>query len=450
MAQQKWNLGDIRPPERSARPPQRRPMQDMVTTAPHTASPRMLSETDTEDYPSRPDPIPSRTTHSRRKGKKLFIGLTILSVILIGFVTTLFFQGAELTIYPKTKDVSVQATFTAYQQPASDMLGFELLSLDETGERTVAATGSEQVAERATGEITIYNTFSAEPQRLVQKTRFEAPDGRIFRITEPVVIPGYTINAAKEKVPGTVTAKITADDTGDAYNIAATRFTIPGFKDSPQFDTISAESKAPMHGGFVGRKLIVDDAELARTKDTIRAELQDKLIARLKNERPAGFVLYDTAARIRFESLPSTEAGNNQATIRERAVLEAPLFADADFARYVAQNTVVGYQNEDVRIDNASSLTFAYTAGDSANAPQNWDKTEFTLSGNAKIVWKYDQEKLRQELVGVSKATLPAILLRYQPAIERATTVMRPFWKRSFPRDPKKIRVVEMLGSQTP
>ncbi len=451
MAQQKWNLGDIRPAaERSARPRTKSPMQDVVPPSAYSAPVHTAVSLSEEDMADHDEYQMAEKTTKRKlpRGKRMH--LIVIAIVLffgIGFLATLFLQGAEITVYPKSKAVTVQATLSAYQQPNTGTLGYELLTLEETGERTVDATGSEEVEELAKGEITIYNTFSSEPQRLIKSTRFEAKDGHVFRIADSVVIPGYTTNASKEKVPGTLTTRVSADGTGDSYNIAPTRFTIPGLKGSPQFDTMYAESKASMQGGFKGTRLIVEASVLASSTETIKLELKDKLLARLKSEQPAGFIVYSAGARIRFSSLPSESTGDKQATLKEHAVLEAPMFADADFARYVAQNTVVGYQNEDVRIEDPQSLAFSYASSSVHSEPMSWNKIDFSLAGTAKIVWTYDQEKLRQLIVGASKSDLTGILLKYQPAIERATTVIRPFWKQSFPKDAKKIKIIEVIDT---
>jgi hypothetical protein len=454
MPQQKWNLGDIRAPERGAPKREvrtrgrRTAMQDVVPAHAPPHEPIDVSEEYTADRQAGRESRLWRRRGTRGKKKK-WIVLVVLAVVAVGITMSLFGQGAELTVYPKFKDVTVDATFTAHQNPEVNMLGYELLSLDETGERTVAATGSEPAEERATGEITLYNTFSKEPQRLIKNTRFESKDGLIFKIQDPVVIPGYTMNGT-EKTPGSATAKVFAEAVGDKYNIAPSRFTIPGLKGTPQFDGMYAESKAPMAGGFTGTRLIVEPSVLEQQREAIRSELRDKLTKRLESERPAGFVLYDAATQIKFESLPSTDAGEKKATIRERAVIEAPLFAESDLARYLAQNTVVDYKNEDVRIDNPQSLTFSYATASSTAPMASAASINFKLSGKAKIVWTYDMEKLRNDLKGVTKDGLPAVLLKYQPAIERATTVMRPFWRRSFPDNPAKIKITEVVGSPSP
>jgi len=47
--------------------------------------------------------------------------------------------------------------------------------------KTYPASGSDFVERGATGIITIYNDFSSDPQDLVATTRFETPDGKIYR-----------------------------------------------------------------------------------------------------------------------------------------------------------------------------------------------------------------------------------------------------------------------------
>ena len=448
MAQQKWALGDIRP------------AQHGMVEREHRSRSRQRGEDappsdrgDGSDFSAPGESAAPRSGRrrapARGRRKLLFLSLFVLILAGIGFLSTLFFKGAELIVYPKLKEVTVQATFTAFKAPEAGALGYELLTLEETGERTIAATGVEKVSDQARGEITLYNSFSTEPQRLIKNTRFESPDGKIFKIQDSVTVPGYTTDTGGGKAPGATTAKVFADTAGDAYNIGPAHFTIPGLKDTPQFDTMYAESKAPMQGGFVGDKLIVEPTELIKVQEAVRAELTDRLLGRMRTERPAGFELYESAARVRFESLPSVDAGEKQATLREKAVLEAPLFAEDDFARYLAKNTVVEYKDEPVRLDNPQSLTFSYVAATSSDAAPRWDKIDFTLSGNAKIVWTYDTEKLRSDIAGAAKADVSSILLSYQPAIERATAIMRPFWKRSFPDNPEKIKIVEMLDAPT-
>jgi hypothetical protein len=61
--------------------------------------------------------------------------------------------------------------------------------------------------------------------------------------------------------------------------------------------------------------------------------------------------------------------------------------------------------------------------------------------GNASIVWKYDENALMSELVGMSKGDLKNIISKF-PAIARADVILKPFWKKTFPKDAKDISIV--------
>ncbi|MCD5381791.1 MAG: hypothetical protein LR017_00565 [Candidatus Pacebacteria bacterium] len=445
---QKWNLQDIKPPERpqrsSARPKaSNRPQQDMVRPT------------------RRPAHEPSHTEHTddvttleildggASKRKRVFTAAIVAALILGGgfFMSTLL-SGAEITVYPKFKDATVQATFTAHRTPGAGELSYELLTIEADGERQVSATGQEEVSERAMGDIFIYNAYSTDTQRLIKNTRFESPEGLIFRINESVVVPGATKDADGKLVPGVITATVFADGTGEQYNIAAGQFTIPGLKGSEQYDKMYATSNTGFMGGFEGKRFIIDDDELTTAKQALQLELRNALLARIDEERPAGFVLYPDAVTFAFDTLPATEYGNELATIKERARLQVPIFKESEFAAYLAKNTVAGYEGAPVALPDPFTLTFAYTSPTTTTsdiAPHT--ELSFNLAGQSRIVWQYNDAALLNDITGVSKTALPNVLSGY-PAIERAEAVVRPFWKQAFPDTVSEIEVHTVIGDK--
>ena len=427
----KWNLQDIRPPERNRKPARRAPVS------------RARNKRDEERVEEVPQETRRRSKKSGWSKKKIRIIAVILVVGIAGFALTSLFRGADVTVYPKFKDVTVQAAFTAHQNPEAGQLGYELLTLEENGEAVVTATGQEEVAERARGTITVYNEFSSGPQRLIKNTRFESSNGLVYRIPESIVVPGFTRDADDTITPGSITTEVFSDGTGEAYNIAPTRFTIPGLEGGDQFDLMYAQSAETFTGGFEGMRFILDEAELAKVQGELHEDLRTKLLERLGEERPAGTVFFEDAITFTTESLPSTQEGDNTARISEKVRLTVPVFVDTAFAGYIAQNTIAGYEGEEVRIEDTGTLTFSYP-GTTTTDISSRNSIDFGLSGNARVIWLYDQEQLQSDLVGVSKTALPSVLGKY-PAIERAEAVVRPFWRRSFPDNPKHIEVTEVL-----
>jgi hypothetical protein len=324
--------------------------------------------------------------------------IVAVCIIGAGIFVNMLLGGATVTVYPKMKDLSVQADITAKANPQAGELGYELLTLEATGERQVKASGTEEVEEHATGKIFVYNT-GATPQRLIKNTRFETTDGLIFRITESIEVPPL-----KDGTPGMVAADVFADGTGEQYNIPPQRFTIPGLKDTEQFDAMYGESTTAFTGGFAGERYILDDAELAAAKDALHTELRTTLLARLKTERPAGFVAYDDAVAISFESLPATEAGDSLATIQERGRLQVPLFKEDAFAGFLAAQGMADYAGEPVKVLDPSTLQFAYTSTSTPNSDiSGYPELAFTLKGPARLVWQIDEAELKDELKALRK-----------------------------------------------
>jgi len=467
---QKWNLQDIVPPDRARRSatrratpaPQQAPVRDL-REAPPVRRPSMREEMvhapsvppvyeEPTTFPAPPaydqtDEVVSRLeiTDGRlaRMRRYIFVGVAAVVVAFIGFGATILLSGAEVSVTPKTHSTTVQATFEAKLQPATGELGYELLTLEEKGERQVAANGQETVSEKAVGSIVISNAFSTTPQRLIKNTRFESTGGLIYRITDSVVIPGYkTVNGAVEA--GTVSAEVVADGAGEPYNTTSGRLTIPGLKGSDQYEKMYADvGEKGIAGGFEGTKFIIDETELSTTRQKLQTELRDKLLARIETERPNGFVAFKDAITFTYESLPAENAGDKAAKLKERALLHIPLFNESAFASFIAKSTVPAYKGELVRLENPSSMTFKYQ-GSALEDVSTKEMISFVLSGPTRIIWRFDEMALKKDLVGTDESSLMTLLAKY-PGIDKAKAVVRPIWKGSFPSNPDEIKITETL-----
>lgn len=444
---QKWNLGDIRPagapkpqvPREFAERP--RAKQDIAPRAPRPEAPQPITPSFDDSDLSSIDIIDGTEAKKRRA---VITGGIVALIVILAITTNMLLGGATVTLNPKVRDVSVQSDFTIHKEPKADELGYELLTLEATGERQVKASGKEEVSERAEGKLFVYNTKSTSPQRLIKNTRFEK-DGLIFRIKESIEVPAVTKDAKGNLVPGSVVADVFADAPGEKYNVNPGRFTVPGLKDSEQYDSIYGESTVAFAGGFEGEKYIIDEQELNTAKQALHVDLRDKLLARLKEEKPAGFVVYDGAVTFVYEDLPSTEYGDSLATIKEKAKLLVPMFKESEFATYIAKQSVPDYTGDRVALQDTTALTFTYQdpliMQRDISASSSLD---VSLRGNAKIVWQFDADKLKEELKGISKNSGTAVFATY-PSISKAQAEVRPFWKSSFPDDPKDIEILTII-----
>ena len=439
---QKWNLQDIRPAGTQKQPPRdvgvRRPQQDI---APRATKPEPVQAFDDSDLAS----IEIVDGNGVKKKRVVITAIAALIIVGTGFFVNVLLGGADVTVHPKIKDVSVQANITAYTEPQVGELGYELLSLESVGEKQVKAAGKEAVSEKASGKIFVYNTKSTSPQRLIKNTRFESKDGHIFRIQESIEVPGASKDAKGNLVPGKVVADVFADGPGEQYNLPPGRFTVPGLKGSEQYDSVYGESTAAFTGGFEGEKYIIDENELATAKQALHIELRNALLEKLKAERPAGFIVYDNAVTFAFDSLPSTEYGDSLATIKEKARLQVPIFKEAEFAEFLAKKTVPDYTGEPITLLDPTTLSFEYTSGTTTISDiASYTALDFILKGTTRLVWKFDEAKLKNDLLGMKKSDATTVFAQY-PSISNAQAEIRPFWSTSFPDDAKSIDVHTVL-----
>ncbi len=437
---QKWNLGDIRPAGTRKAPPQRdtiTPQRQDIARKPEKVEEYTDPELSTIDI---------LDGKAERRKRMIVSCIIVLAILGAGFFVNTLMGGAEVVVNPKFKDVTVQANFTALTNPQVGDLSYELLTLEASGERQVTATGETEVKERATGKILIYNAYSVTPQRLIKNTRFATPEGLIFRINESVEVPGTTKNREGILIPGVITADVFADGTGEQYNIKPTRFTVPGLSGSEQFEKVYAESTNDFTGGFEGKKFVTDETEFKTADQSLQLELRDALLARIKTERPAGFIIFDDAVTFTYEYLPSTEYKDGMATIKEKAKLQVPIFAEGEFATYLAKNTIKGFEESPVSLPDPHTLIFSYTSPTTSLSDiSKAESLEFMLKGNTRILWTFDAEKLKTDIAGKSKTALPSVITSY-PSITKFEAKIKPFWKQEFPEDTKKIEITTVVA----
>ncbi len=439
---QKWNLQDIRPVEPRKRQSSQLDSLNDVRQIPNH-SPREGNDL--------PDTIVIKNGNKERS--KNFIILAVVAVIIIGglFTVSALISKTTLTVYPEYNEPTVNAEFTAYPERREGQLSYEVMTLTEKGERQVKATGQETVTEQAKGFIEIIKSTPGT-ERLIKNTRFRSPAGLVFRIQESVVVPGAVKDSSGNLVPGTIRAEVFADSTGQEYNLpAGTRFDVPGFKEGKLdelYNSIYAENREAFAGGFNGPKFVIDEGELATAEQSLQIELRDKLLNRVDSEKPADFIAFPGAIAITYNRLPSIQYGENLVTIQVEAVLQQPLFKQADFASYLAEETIPTYSGEPVRITNVKDLTFEYTeATTSSSNIANATALKFKVNGKPQIVWEFNPEQLKSDLAGKSLTAI-SVVLSGHTGIRSAEISGKPFWKRTFPDNKDDIVIIEKIGSK--
>ncbi len=131
-----------------------------------------------------------RPRSSRRRSLLIAGAVVVIVCAIIGLLLSTLFAGATVTVFPRQEQVSVPVTLVAKLNPAGGELGYQTITVTRSASTSIPATGTKQVSKSASGVITIYNSFGTDPQRLIANTRFAAPDGKIYRLHDSVVVPG--------------------------------------------------------------------------------------------------------------------------------------------------------------------------------------------------------------------------------------------------------------------
>lgn len=410
------NLNDIIPPSR------RRAMGGTEETPVYVSTPPSSLP------PERP--VYERPVGPRARRKfPMGTALLALGVVALSVAALFVFSGAEVNAVATENRTSVAGDFIA--TGGGGDLPFEIVTVEKVASASVESEGTETVNQSAQGTIVIENKQDV-PQQLIKNTRFETPDGKIFRIRDSVTVP-----KAVNGTPGTLETTVYADATGESYNVGPTTFTLPGLKGGATFTQVTARSAEAMKGGFSGARPSVSSA----TRDAKSAELRTKLAPEietaLQDAVPAGYVLIPGASRVAYELQPDAAAAGGNVEISEKASASAVVFPAGALAKAIAYQTVGSYSGQGVTLPDVSGLTLT-PVGDLPTPGTT--EFAFSLAGSTTILWEIDPAKVAGAVAGKTRTSAETVLSGL-PEVERATLVLRPFWDSTFPSDPAKIKV---------
>ncbi|MFZ3015966.1 MAG: hypothetical protein WA101_03175 [Minisyncoccia bacterium] len=363
--------------------------------------------------------------------------VALVSVVFLFFAISFLFSGAKISVNPKMNDIVLNEDLSATKDSNGAGLSFNLMSIAGEETKVVQVTEQKDVSIKALGTVVIFNTFSSSPQPLNIDTRLEGSNGKLYKTTEKIVVPGMS----KDGKPGSVEVGIYGSEAGEGYNSAPLDFKIFGFKGTSKYSKIYARSKGDITGGLMGKLYQVSDTEKEIVIKELTDTLEAKLLKKVTEQIPGEFVLFKDAVFIEIENnnfnFTSTDV-NVPITIK--GTLYGFLFNEKKLTKQIVETGVSNYDGSDVYISNLRSLKFNLANKD-ISLFKDMKEINFNLSGNAKIVWTVDTAKLTSNLLGKSKKDFNQILSEY-PNITSADLVIKPAWKSSFPEKSKDIKVI--------
>jgi hypothetical protein len=391
------------------------------------------------------DQRPSASTNLRIP-KWPFISLLLIAVFAgLVYVALEFLPRVEIKIFLKkyplvfNEAVEVNKNFSSNQShPTSTIIKLpaELFTERRNLQMSFPANGKQKIEKKAQGKLTIYNSYSSDPQVLVADTRFFSPDNKIFRLNKAVTVPGAKIQEGKI-VPSSIEVGVTADQPGAEYNIGpVAKFTIPGLKGSPKYEGFYAKSDQSMAGGFVGEKAVPTDKDIEDAKAKIKQALEDVLKAAIFPQLPRDFKVVDGASRFEIlsEKVEKEVDKENKFSVFSEAQTKLIVFREKDLrdiliSRLLPQLASGDYEAIDFNIEYGLPRS-------------DFEKGEmsFPVKGQINFQRKISPELFRQQALGKDEQALKALVFSL-PGLEKAQISFWPMYVRKAPNKIEKIKV---------
>ncbi len=204
-------------------------------------APKKAEDEDTIELPKSLDEDPAGKTAGKAKNakkgkknpipnfndfrKKIFLiagGVLLLALFLVWAI--FFAPRATVNITAKTNPVSVDIPVTLQPNGSTDVkngvIRPEVAQLKKSNSVDFTATGKKEVGEKATGTMSLSNSYTTSPISIAAGTAFNSSSGLVFYSNSTVTVPGYT-DPGGGKVPGKATVGVTASAIGSQYNIGS-------------------------------------------------------------------------------------------------------------------------------------------------------------------------------------------------------------------------------------
>ena len=320
-----------------------------------------------------PEEIPQhrpniKTAGSRRMPAYLsaIIAIFVL-IILLGCYVAL--PKATASILLNTSDINKEYDVTADRnQTAIDQAKMvfpgQIVTAEKSDTKQYAATGSKDIGVKATGKITISNANNSQPQAIPAGTRFTA-NGKNFTSNAAVTVPGavgsFVADADGKLVPqftaGTIDVAVTAENPGDAYNLAPTIFVISSLSAAKQA-YLTGKSTAAFAGGTTQVAKVVTADDLAKAQTDLQAILTASAVVDLKaSADKSSLTILDATVQSVVASFNSDKQENDQA---DNFNLTMKISA-----------SVIGFDEKSLRTIAVAAITAELKTGEMIVNPEN-------------------------------------------------------------------------------
>lgn len=392
--------------------------------------------------------VPMESPRNRRRLKrgkrgKLFVFAGSFVAILAAAFVVLTYLLPHVTIQVSIKKTTAAFSHNVLVSTAIASSSFSGDTLNLPGQILTAssnvslhfASGTQQYVEtKASGILTVYNSYSSSPQTLIATTRFVSPEGKLFRSTKRIVVPGEK-TASGTATPGSATVEVVAAEPGTGYNVGpSTGWTIPGLKGTALYDKFSAAALTPMTGGFVGTTTVPTKDDLANAKNEATQKLENVLMSQLAllSSQDLKALPQSSSFDITTENVTPSKDGSGFDVYAAGSVQQ--LAFDESMFKNAILGSAADSASGTMKIDQFD-VSYSTTTPDFAKGTMS-----FTATGTLVYEPNIDFNKVRSEIAGMSATALKSTIFAL-PGLQQANVSFWPFWVSNVPKNPSNINI---------
>lgn len=360
------------------------------------------------------------------KRRALAIGLALFILALFLGSSYVFIPRASINIlveqvdYEKNLVISILKTQPPVEEGAENILIGKELSKEGSFEQEFSATGTKEIGQKASGEVTIYNNEDTLSHTIPAGSKFTS-NSKVFLSTKAVTVGGATV-ASGQIVPGTIKVAVEAQNAGPDYNLGPSQFVIAGLASK-----ITASSSEAFTGGTSKQVTIISEEDINKANKTVSDELAKKLAQELRTEN-AEYTILDEALSLDAVNLSTSENAGSE--------------IDKFKASITAKLIVLSYQNSQVmnlakelsskQLEDNQELLVDEDGINTKFSAQSEDGSSLTLDVGVqgKVVPKFDENEAIGKIKGKSVAQTEEIIKGYSDKIISVSVAYFPsFWK---------------------
>ncbi len=369
--------------------------------------------------------MPRRQSHLKTADqppqlKRIVVSFLVAVVAIVLMVLYYSLAHATITITAGTSSEVKETSLTVNGSGDGGALRGAIAQTELEQSRSFTASASGAKVDKATGSVALVNTGS-QAQALIATTRLLSGSGVLFRLKTTVTVP------ARGKLTNVL---VEADQPGDASEIPAGKFTIPGLRPSLR-DKIYAESTEPMRRAEKpSNKVTALDLEQARK--TLGDALVPQALGKLREQLPPAqrtwTVVYQADTTQGSSDVPAGTAKSNF-TYRLKAKVTA-VFYDPTSLREQALAKLQDDVQSGRKIVTIEEQSLA-VALDSASPDLKTASLKVKLLAQVTVT-DPDQAYDKKDLQGRTPEEVKNYFSNV-PGVQNADVELSPFWVKTVP-----------------